>query len=598
MHGNGVRQGGFQLTIEEVDINVSEECDTAAEVIPNGASMLGSTIGATSSHIPVCSRRVGPWGEGVWYIIEGRSGPSKNVTVSTCDASSDVASRASVFRGKCGDLLCVENSITTCGAQSSITWVSEANTRYYVYVQGLTAGRRMEVSETGTEMEYFVLTVRDTPLNDICDNAIGNLIPNGQDTFGSTSSATPEVICNGDRMESRGVWYSVIGTGKELVASTCSKFTDFNSRVSVFTGTCGDRTCVERSKVNFGCGEKGSSVRWLSVDGDLYHILVSGIDFEEFGNFALTIGEENDICEGAMGPLPIDTATVVGSTLQATIDNVDVCETSPIKSPGVWYSVVGTGVNLTAMTWNSEFMSQITVYRGQCGKLECVTGIDSIRSSNKSALTWASLEGEVYFILIRLNSGTFGLRIATESTEYGHFLCEDAVGPLGLWSSPITVASHILPSALVEGPSKCGSSIYFGGGAWHDIIGTGSLLYAAVCSSETEYVPQLTVYVGECGELDCIDGNDELFTMESESDRSRISKASIQNRAFENNPELDFVYEDRVQALLNLIRVECINSGSSEAVWYSEKDTVYKVLVHGVAEQGTAYQLSIESIGQ
>jgi hypothetical protein len=79
-----------------------------------------------------------------------------------------------------------------------------------------------------------------------------------------------------------GVWYQVAGTGRELTASTCSRETDFDTRLSIFTGTCNAPQCEEENDDHEGAesacedGNEGlsSTVSWMSEDGATYNILV------------------------------------------------------------------------------------------------------------------------------------------------------------------------------------------------------------------------------------------------------------------------------------------------------------------------------------
>ena len=50
---------------------------------------------------------------------------------------------------------------------------------------------------------------------------------------------------------------------------------------------------------------------------------------------------------------------------------------------------------------------------------------------------------------------------------------------------------------------------YFHGGLWYTIMGTGDTLRATMCFEDTEYDTYLSVYEGECGNLDCVAGNDD-----------------------------------------------------------------------------------------
>ena len=50
---------------------------------------------------------------------------------------------------------------------------------------------------------------------------------------------------------------------------------------------------------------------------------------------------------------------------------------------------------------------------------------------------------------------------------------------------------------------------YYHGGLWYTIMGTGDTLRATMCFEETEYDTYLSVYEGDCGNLNCVGGNDD-----------------------------------------------------------------------------------------
>ncbi len=41
-----------------------------------------------------------------------------------------------------------------------------------------------------------------------------------------------------------GFWYSVIGSGDPLIASICHNATEFDTQISVFSGSCGNLSCI------------------------------------------------------------------------------------------------------------------------------------------------------------------------------------------------------------------------------------------------------------------------------------------------------------------------------------------------------------------
>jgi hypothetical protein len=59
-------------------------------------------------------------------------------------------------------------------------------------------------------------------------------------------------------------------------------------------------------------------------------------------------------------------------------------------SPGVWFKVVGDGMNIEASTCGgASFDTHISFYTGRCGSLECVVGNDDFCGSQSSVL-WLS----------------------------------------------------------------------------------------------------------------------------------------------------------------------------------------------------------------
>jgi hypothetical protein len=114
------------------------------------------------------------------------------------------------------------------------------------------------------------------PLNDQCAGAMDFSLL----TFGSTATATahPELSdlnCGVDALDGAGVWYQVTGTGSELTASTCSEETNFDTKLSLFTGSCDSLQCVTTNDDQVGSEcDVLSTVVWMSETGATYYILV------------------------------------------------------------------------------------------------------------------------------------------------------------------------------------------------------------------------------------------------------------------------------------------------------------------------------------
>jgi hypothetical protein len=128
--------------------------------------------------------------------------------------------------------------------------------------------------------------------NDSCDDAFKLISPGvgtsllGSYLFGSTSAAATidaAPSCGSATSPTApGVWYTIIGDGGRIATSTCTG-TNFDSQISVYTGSCDQLTCVVGK--DQGCGDQ---TRFQSVKDQTYHVLVHGVG-DASGNFTLSI---------------------------------------------------------------------------------------------------------------------------------------------------------------------------------------------------------------------------------------------------------------------------------------------------------------------
>ena len=115
------------------------------------------------------------------------------------------------------------------------------------------------------------------PANDLVCNAI--LISCGQTVSGTTFSATTsgygELGTCGVVQSYPGVWYKVTGNGQIMTASLCA--TAWDSKISVFSGTCSSLTCIGgNDDAGPACAGTSASCSWTSVNAVTYWILVHG----------------------------------------------------------------------------------------------------------------------------------------------------------------------------------------------------------------------------------------------------------------------------------------------------------------------------------
>ncbi|CAB9504942.1 CHU large protein [Seminavis robusta] len=296
VHGYDNRDGYFNVYYEDAEIDNSPTCQEATTISADGTSILGSAIptdGAMS--IAFCGFGGGEGQEsvpGTWYRAVGTG---KTWTASTCSSYTGFTAWVSVYEGAvCAYLACLPTSVSEaspCGDQNAVTWTTISNQIYYFLVHGKNS------SVSGD----FVFTLEETASNDKCEGTIGPLtVDDGITTFGSTRSATfNENVTNscdseGRNTTGRGLFYSLIGTGDNITATTCTAHTNFDMNLAVCIGSCGDLQCVPAQSSDCGTGQNnstllaGTSVTWSSERNEVYYLLLQGED-EEFGNFGLEL---------------------------------------------------------------------------------------------------------------------------------------------------------------------------------------------------------------------------------------------------------------------------------------------------------------------
>ena len=123
-----------------------------------------------------------------------------------------------------------------------------------------------------------------TPTNNECVDAIALTI-DGSTSTGNTALATPSALpsdCSSTGgTASPGVWYSVIGNGTRLTATTCHGGSSYDTHMRVFEGIdCSTSVCigVNDDMGSALCPQSGllSAISWCSIPGQTYYIYVSG----------------------------------------------------------------------------------------------------------------------------------------------------------------------------------------------------------------------------------------------------------------------------------------------------------------------------------
>lgn len=354
--GYSLNQFGGTVTTPPANDN----CEDAILISCSSGSVTGTNVGATTS--PGETTESGfTTNNAVWYTLIG---DGSQVTLSTCGGAT-YDNYIRVYSGSCGNYTNVTAGDDNCGSQAQVTFSAAVGTTYYILVSGFgqfSAGP-------------FTMTVSCVapPANDNC--ATAQAITCGSSVTGTTVAANTST---GETTP--GVWYSIVGDGSTITASTCGGAT-WNTFLQVYTGPCGGPYTSIASNDN-ACGNQ-STVSWLSTVGETYYVLVRGVGTAN-GTFTLTTTCQN-ICTTIQNPGavlgPNTICSGVSFTLNATNINVGTVYQWQRRTAGTnWANIAGaTSSSLTTS------QTVATEYRVRIGCNN--SGLNSISSVLAVAMT-------------------------------------------------------------------------------------------------------------------------------------------------------------------------------------------------------------------
>ncbi len=207
-----------------------------------------------------------------------------------------------------------------------------SSTGYDVYVRADCGGNGLSASVGPVNFTTLVAP----PANDDCANAIPvacNSITAGT-TVGGNGSDNPGGTCTTSLNTSAGVWYTVQGWGGSMTASLCGSTLE-DTKMAVYTGTCGAFTCVAGN--DDACGLQ-SAVTWSSTASTTYYIYVYAFTVGDEYSFNLSVscGSNNPLCPQNGVTLEFQTdATPFENTWEIRNEAGNVVATSggPLSAP-------------------------------------------------------------------------------------------------------------------------------------------------------------------------------------------------------------------------------------------------------------------------
>ena len=248
----------------------------------------------------------------------------------------------------------------SCGLQSELTFLSDGISTYYIMVEGF-----------GSSAGNFTLEVmcEELAVNDECENALP--IACGETVTGTTANATFDATapaCGGVDITAPGVWYEFTdnsGLVTDYTISLCGG-TDYDSKLTVYSGTCGALVCETAN--DDACGLQ-SEVSFQSDGNTTYYILVHGF-LNATGNFTLNVDctpvpPPNDMIVNAIDVDQVgfpytDTAVAMPA---ATTENGSPAGCDLTGANGVWYKfTTNVDGNADATIVSPAGASSVTFY--------------------------------------------------------------------------------------------------------------------------------------------------------------------------------------------------------------------------------------------
>jgi hypothetical protein len=169
-------------------------------------------------------------------------------------------------------------------------------TSYHVYIT-------QDCGDEQSTVGPITFSTQDQPLapNALCGGAIPLTCAGEVEGNTANGAVADAPTCGPANITTRGLWYTFTGDGQELTLSTCSN-ADYDTKISVFSGSCGNFTCVAGNDDAPDCTGNTSQLVFLSTTGTTYWVYVHGYGNAQ-GTFTLSLScapgctpVENDNC--------------------------------------------------------------------------------------------------------------------------------------------------------------------------------------------------------------------------------------------------------------------------------------------------------------
>jgi hypothetical protein len=373
-----------------------------------------------------------------------------------------------------------------------------------------------------------------------CEEAV--VVGANSTTAGTTKGAPalPEIpVCSELGANGFGIWFQLEGDGNVYKASTCDPSTDFDTQISIFSGSCSKLECVAANDQGSddSCGSQ-SQVEFSTNPEVIYYLFVHG-KREAEGQVVLNVeqvSQDNDLCDKAGTVAPSGGDEIIGNTwFAATSGTGDNFTCSESTVPGLWYAIQGEDKAITISTCSesTKYNADISVATGSsCSDLICVetTSEECIGLQGAIKSFFASAD-TVYKVLIHGSDAAQASVGSSRQLQDGSgpadsqfgMIVQDDVGPSGFF---VDVQEACAATGAIEIDGTAASSVLYqnsnslwdsfcdgsGQGEFYQITGQGRAVTANTCNNETDIDTTLSVVVGDCVNQiwSCVASNDQF----------------------------------------------------------------------------------------
>jgi hypothetical protein len=441
---------------------------------------------------------------GVWYQFTATA--TGTATVDTC--GSDFDTKIVVLTNACSSLGSVGCNDDSCGLQSVVSFPCIAGTSYLICAGGYGGhGGNLQI-------RAYSACNSGPPANDTCAGA--SYLPDAQTYTALTTTCAMDdtnLPCINEGTIYRGVWFKYTpSVNGNATVDTCTS--DFDTKLIIFSGTCGALTLIGCNDDSSACGSGSvqSSYTFPCTVGVTYYICAGGYGGHA-GNLKLraysvcTGTPANDLCSGAVALA--ENSYYGQNTGCGTDDSGLPCLGTGYH--GVWFTYTPAVSGWAVVdTCPSDFDTKIEVFSGACGALSSIGCNDDSATcgsggwSLQSSFGFSCTAGTTYHICAGGWAGAFGnLQIRARTTVPPNDLCDGAFG----LSDSVYYAENT-GTATDDATASCVSygTIFKGVWFYYTPVRTGTL---AVDTCPSLFDTKIQVFSGACGALTSLGCNDD-----------------------------------------------------------------------------------------